>query len=373
MAKPLDGVLVVALEQAVAAPLCTMRLAEAGARVIKIERPEGDFARGYDRAAKGVSSYFAWLNQGKESIALDLKQPGDMALMRRLVAKADVFVQNLAFGAAERLGLGANALRSEKPGLIYCTISGFGSHGPYASRKAYDLLIQAESGVVSVSGGPGELGRVGSSIADIGTGINAFGAVSSALVRQARTGEGAEIEVSLFDTLAEWMTVPLLHSDFGAGAPVRAGLSHPTIAPYGVFATGDDQLVLISIQSDREWRVLADQVIGDAGLADDPRFATNNARVEHRAASDDLVATAFANWDMATLSGALDKARIAYGQINDVPGLSQHPHLRRFDVSHEAGSAPLPASAAQSDWAGAAPAPAIDQHGDLIRAEFGED
>lgn len=372
MMKPLDGVLVVALEQAVAAPLCTARLAEAGARVIKIERREGDFARGYDTAANGVSSYFAWLNQGKESIALDLRDAADMALMRRLIARADVFVQNLAQGAAGRLGLGAEDLRAERPKLIYCTISGFGSHGPYADRKAYDLLIQAESGIVATSGGPGEMGRVGASVADIGTGVNAFGAISAALVRQARTGEGAEIEIALFDTLAEWMTVPLLHHDYGGKAPGRIGLAHPSIAPYGAFETADGHLVLIAIQSDREWKILAEDILGDPALGDDPRFVTNNARVANRTATDEAVGAVFRTMTIPALRAALDLARIAYGQVNDVAGLSGHPHLRRFDVTTETGVARLPASAAQSDWSGPAPAPSVDQHGPAIRAEFGE-
>lgn len=373
MAKPLEGVLVVALEQAVAAPLCTARLAEAGARVIKIERPEGDFARGYDKAANGISSYFAWLNQGKESIALDLRDPDDMAVMRRLVARADVFVQNLAHGAAGRLGLGVDALRAERPGLIYCSVSGFGSHGPYANRKAYDLLMQAESGIVATSGGPGEMGRVGASVADVGTGINAFGAISAALVRQARTGEGAAIEVALFDTLAEWMTVPLLHYDYGGNAPGRIGLAHPSIAPYGAFETAEKELVLISIQSDREWKVLAADVIGDASLGDDPHFSTNTARVANREATDEAVAAAFRQMTIPQLRDALDAARIAYGQVNEVPGLSVHPHLRRFDVETEAGIARIPASAHQTDWSGAAGVPAVNAHGDAIRAEFGDD
>ncbi len=371
MAKPLEGVLVVALEQAVAAPLCTARLAEAGARVIKVERPEGDFARGYDKVANGVSSYFAWLNQGKESIALNLRDPGDLALMHRLAARADVFVQNLAQGAAARLGLGADALRTQRPELIYCSVSGFGSHGPYAGRKAYDLLMQAESGIVSISGGPGEMGRIGASVADIGAGINAFGAVSASLVRQARIGEGAEIEVSLFDTLAEWMTVPLLHHDYGGKAPDRIGLAHPSIAPYGAFETAEGHFVLISIQSDREWKVLVADILGEPSLGDDPRFATNNARVANRATTDATVGKAFSQMTIPALRAALDGARIAYGQVNEVSGLSGHPHLRRFDVGTETGTARIPASAAQTDWSGPAHVPAIDSHGETIRKEFG--
>lgn len=369
MMKPLEGVLVVALEQAVAAPLATQRLAEAGARVIKIERSEGDFARGYDTAANGASSYFAWLNQGKESIALDLKSPDDIALTKRLIARADVFIQNLAHGAAARLGLGAETLRAEHPRLICCDVTGFGTGGPSAGRKAYDLLIQAESGVISVSGGPGEMGRIGVSLADIGAGLNAYGAISTALVRQARTGLGAHLEVSLFDTLAEWMTVPLLHHDYRGAAPERIGLAHPSIAPYGAFATADNRLLLISIQSDREWRVLS-TVIGRPELADDARFATNTARVANRSETDTAVAQAFGNLPLAALCDALDNARIAYGEVNDVTGLSNHAHLRRRTIEVGTTTVALPETAARADWSAGGRAPDIDEHGVPIRKEF---
>ncbi|MEO0362879.1 MAG: CaiB/BaiF CoA-transferase family protein, partial [Pseudomonadota bacterium] len=302
---------------------------------------------------------------------LDLKAERDRAVAARMIARADVFVQNLAHGAAARLGFGAAALRQRHTKLICCDVSGFGPTGPYAGRKAYDLLIQAESGVVSVSGGPGEMGRVGVSIADIGAGLNAFGAISSALVRQARTGLGAHVEVSLFDTLAEWMTVPLAHHDHGAGAPGRVGLAHPSIAPYGAFGTADGRLILISVQSDREWRALARDVIDAPALAEDARFAVNTARVENRSETDLAVARAFASMEGADAIGRLDAARIAWGEVNDVAGLSAHPHLRRFDVAHEAGAASLPATAAASDWAGAGRVPALDEHGPSIRAEFG--
>ncbi|MEL7464464.1 MAG: CaiB/BaiF CoA-transferase family protein [Pseudomonadota bacterium] len=372
MDKPLTGVLVVALEQAVAAPLASARLAEAGARVIKIERPEGDFARGYDQAANGASSYFVWLNQGKESVALDLKRPEDAAMMRAMLAKADVFIQNLAHGAAARLGFGADALRAANPKLICCDVTGFGSGGPHEARKAYDLLIQAESGLVSISGGPGEMGRVGVSIADIGAGLNAYGAIMVALLGQARTGRGAHIEVSLFDTLAEFMTVPLLHHDYLGAAPTRAGLSHPSIAPYGAFGTADGRLLLISIQSDREWRALATAILRRPELGEDPRFATNNARVANRRETDAAVAAAFAERPFADLRAALDEARIAWGEVNDIAGLSAHPHLRRAAATHEGGEARLPASAARADWATPGRAPALDEHGPAIRAEFGD-
>ncbi|QIE57048.1 CoA transferase [Pikeienuella piscinae] len=368
--RPLEGVLVVSLEQAVAAPLATQRLAEAGARVIKVERPEGDFARGYDVAAKGVASYFAWLNQGKESVALDLRAPDDAALMARMVARADVFVQNLATGAADRLGLGAAALRAADPRLIACDISGFGADGPYATRKAYDLLVQAESGLVSVSGGPGEMGRVGVSVADIGAGITAFGAISAALVRQARTGLGAHVEVSLFDVLAEWMTVPLLHHDNLGQAPARVGLAHPSIAPYGAFATSDGRLILISVQSDREWGVLARDVLKRPELTEAEDFATNTARVRNRAATDGAVAEAFSALAFDAIREALDAARIAWGEVNDVAGLSRHPHLRRVAAEITSGAVEMPAAAARTDWAAPGRVPEINEHGTRIRAEF---
>lgn len=375
LSKPLEGVLVVSLEQAVAAPMASLRLAEAGARVIKVERAGGDFARGYDRAANGGSSYFVWLNRGKESVALDLKAAADRALMARMIARADVFIQNLATGAADRLGFGAAALREADPRLICCDISGFGATGPYAKRKSYDLLVQAESGVVSVSGGPGEMGRVGVSIADIGAGISAFGAISAALVRQARTGLGAHVGASLFDTLAEWMTVPLLHHDYLGAAPTRAGLSHPSIAPYGAFAAAEGRILLISVQSDREWAVLARDLLGRPELADDPRFATNDARVANRAETDAAVGKSFARFSFAELTAALDAKRIAWGEVNDVAGLSAHPHLRRVDAQHETGDVRLPGAAARVDWEGETPprAPGIDEHGAAIRAEFADD
>lgn len=369
-AGPLDGVLVVSLEQAVAAPTATQRLAEAGARVIKVERPEGDFARGYDRAAGGVASYFAWLNRGKESIALDLKDPADTALMRAMLAKADVFVQNLAHGAAARLGLGAAELCAANPRLIVCDITGYGPEGPYAEAKAYDLLVQAESGLISVSGAPGGFGRVGVSVADIATGMNAALGITQALFRQARTGQGAHLGVSLFGAMAEWMTVPLLNHEAGS-PPGQAGLAHPSIAPYGAFATADGALVLISIQSDREWRVLAGEVMGDPALAADPTLATNTRRVADRGRTDGAVGAWFASVPRAEAVARLARHRIAFGALNDLEALAAHPQLRRWRVVHEAGEASLPVPAVGADWVSPAPVPALDQHGAAIRAEFG--
>jgi len=375
---PLEGILVVSLEQAVAAPLATARLADAGARVIKVERPEGDFARGYDRAAGATSSYFAWANRGKESIALDLRDPGDREVMDRLVARADVFVQNLAAGAAARLGYDAATLRSARPELVVCDISGFGPDGPAATRKAYDLLVQAESGLVSVSGGPGEPGRVGVSVVDIGTGLNAAAAVLEALLRRERTGEGAHVEVSLFDSIAEWMAVPLLHLEGLGVAPTRVGLAHPSIAPYGAFRTADGATVVLSVQSDREWRVLVTEVLGRPELADDERFATNLARVEHRVQTDAAVAEVLGSLDVDAAMAALDRSRIAAGRLNDVAGLAAHPHLRRIAVDVGGAAVQLPAPPTRASWSPveladgvAAAVPALDQHGAAIRSELG--
>lgn len=370
MSSPLEGVLVVSLEQAVAAPLASCRLADAGARVIKVERPEGDFARGYDSAAIGQSSYFAWINRGKESIALDLRDDADRAVLFRILERADVFIQNLAVGAAHRLGLGANELLAMRPSLIVCDLSGYGETGPYAQAKAYDLLVQAESGLLSVSGPPGPLGRVGISIVDIGAGLNAALAITEALYRTQRTGEGAHLQCSLFDSIAEWMTVPLLHHDYLGAAPGRVGLAHPSIAPYGAFETADGSTILISIQSDREWVVLCTEVLGQPLLAEDPRFLTNHDRVSNRTATDHLVAQVFATLTKDELQALLSASRIAFGNVNDVAALSAHPHLRRVDVQVEQGVVALPAPPVRADWETIGSVPALDQHGLAIRHEF---
>ncbi len=368
---PLDGITVISIEQALAAPLATGRLADAGARVIKVERPEGDFARGYDVAANGISSYFAWANRGKGSIALDLRHDADRAVMGAMLETADVFVQNLAVGAIDRLGYGAPALLERRPNLIVCDISGYGPDGPYADMKAYDLLVQAESGILSVSGAPGPFGRIGVSIADVGTGTNAALAIMQALFRKQRTGEGAHLTTSLFESMADWMTVPLMHHDYGGKAPERVGLAHPSISPYGGFESADGETVLISIQSDREWVVLCKEVLQRPELGDAPDHATNNARVANRAATDGAVAEAFAGYSTADLQAKLRQARIAFAMVNDVAALSNHPQLRRIDLEHEAGRASLPAPPVRTDWERFGPIPAIDEHGEAIRAEFG--
>lgn len=360
----------VAIEQAVAAPLATGRLADAGARVIKVERPEGDFARGYDVAANGISSYFAWANRGKESIALDLRDDGDRRVMDAMLESADVFVQNLAVGAVDRLGYGAETLRERRPDLIVCDISGYGPDGPYADMKAYDLLVQAESGILSVSGAPGAYGRIGVSIADVGTGTNAALAIMQALFRRERTGVGAHLTTSLFESMADWMTVPLLHHDYGGQAPERIGLAHPSISPYGGFESADGDTVLISIQSDREWVILCKEIIEQPDMGDDPRFATNTDRVANRPETDGAVAEAFARHTTGELRARLKEARIAFAMVNDVAGLSRHPQLRRIDLDHEAGTVALPAPPVRTDWERFGPIPSIDQHGPAIRAEF---
>lgn len=342
---PLKGLTVVAVEQAVAAPFCTSRLADAGARVLKVERPEGDFARGYDDAvAGGQSSYFVWLNRGKHSVVLDLASGEGKAELARLIADVDVLVQNLKPGAMARLGFAPEELRARHPRLITCSISGYGDDGPMAARKAYDLLIQAESGLASITGAPAEPGRVGISVVDIATGATAHAAILEALIARGITGEGADIRVSMFDVMADWLAVPLLHQQAGR-PPGRVGLAHPSIAPYGVFAARDGTPILLSIQSNREWRALAAGVLGDAALGTDPRFATNVARVRHRPETDGRVAAALAALDRAEAEARLAAADIAFATLNDMAGLAAHAHLRRITVETPAGPVALPAPA----------------------------
>jgi itaconate CoA-transferase len=374
MALPLEGLLVVSLEQAVAAPYCASRLADAGARVIKIERPEGDFARGYDRAAKGQSSYFLWLNRGKESIVLDIKNPADNALLRRMIARADIFIQNLLPGAADRAGVGSQALRTKHPRLITVDISGYGDTGPYAEMKSYDLLVQAETGLCMVTGRPEGPGRVGVSVCDIAAGMYAYQAVLEALIQRGRTGEGSAIKVSLFDGMAEWMTVPLLHQDYGDGAPPRVGLNHPSVAPYGAYESKDGQLILISIQNEREWVRFCAEVLGDGAIATDQRFDSNVVRVKNRPALDAIIAQKFRAVDADPLAQRLKDAQIAFGRVNTVAQFSNHPQLRRATVATPTGEVALPAPPAQ--FVGAPrdlrPVPALGEHSQAIRREFAD-
>ena len=369
---PLAGVLVVALEQAVAAPYCSSRLADAGARVIKIERPEGDFARGYDSAVHGESSYFVWINRGKESIALDLKRERDLQLLRRMIARADVFIQNLAPGAAERLGLGSSALRALHPKLITCDISGYGDRGRLYKMKAYDLLVQAESGLVSVSGTPGDWGRIGVSLCDINAGLNALVGVQQALLARARTGRGSAVKVSLFGSAAELMAVPYLQARYGGRPPARVGLKHPTIAPYGGFTCADGRDIVISIQNEREWVDFCRTVLQDPALQGDARCATNAARVAHREWLDGLVATVFAGHTSAEMIDRLTDAQTAYGSVNSLNDLIEHPQLRtrRMPVGPRSVEVPAIPWACEWDSESYRAAPALDEQGAAIRAEF---
>src|SRR6201996_5623547 len=346
MALPLSDLLVVSLEQAVAAPMCTCRLADAGARVIKIERPEGDFARGYDDLVHGECSYFVWLNRGKESIVLDLGRQEDRALLAAMLARADIFVQNLKPGAIDRLGFDIAELRRRHPRLICCSISGFGESGPHAKRKAYDMLIQAESGLASITGTT-EPSRVGVSVVDIASGMNAYESILEALIARAATGEGAALSISMFDAMADWMTVPLLQEEAGT-PPKRMGLAHTSISPYGAFRSRDGIDILISIQSDREWRILAEKVMGDSALAADPAFATNVERVKRRAETDGRVAAVFGALDADALERKLAAADIAFARVNSPAGLSRHPHLRRITVGTPSGPVSYPAPARQN-------------------------
>ena len=370
-ARSLDGVLVVALEQAVAAPLASCRLVDAGARVIKLERADGDFARGYDTAANGQSAYFAWLNRGKESLVVDIKNASDRELVLRILARADVFIQNLALGAAARAGLGSDDLRQRFPQLITCDISGYGESGPYADMKAYDLLVQAEVGLISINGAPGDFGRVGVSICDYATGLSAVLGINEALVKRARTGIASAVKVSLFDVLAELMAVPLLQHDYTGAGPGRIGLAHPSITPYGGFVTRDGATLVISVQNDREWASFATNVLERPELVDDPHYATNPARMQRRDEVDGLVQAFFSRHSRAEMEAKLRPARIAYGAVNDLDGLSSHPHLRRQRVLSETGDIDLPAHPNAAAAPADAPSlPKVGEHSHDIRREF---
>ena len=367
----LSDILVVAIDQAVAAPYCTSRLADAGARVIKVERPGGDFARHYDTVAGGLSAYFVWLNRGKESIVLDVKRPDDAALLRRMLAKADVFVQNLIPGAAARLGFGGDELRATNPRLITCDISGYGEDGPYAEMKSYDLLIQAETGLASITGRPEGPGRVGVSVVDVAAGMYAYMGILEALLERARTGRGKTIKVSLFDAMADWMTVPLLYQEHTGKAPPRVGLAHPSVQPYGLYDCADGQIV-ISVQNDREWERFCRRVLGRDALVDDPRFNHMPGRVANLPALNAIIAPIFAALPRETLAAKLRAADIAYGALNTVADLSKHPQLRRVAQPTERGLLSLVAPPICSGETPATykPVPKLDEHGAALRREF---
>ncbi len=342
---PLEGLTVIAVEQAVAAPYCSSRLADAGAHVVKIERPEGDFARGYDAAAKGQSSYFVWLNRGKESAVVDLSTKEGRDELEKLIASADVLLQNLKPGSMDKLGFARERLRADYPKLIICTISGYGDDGPYAHRKAYDLLIQAESGLASITGGPESASRVGMSVVDVATGAAAHAAILEALIGRGRSGQGADIRISMFDVMADWLTVPLLNAEAG-NPPKRLGLAHPSIAPYGVFTSKDGKDILISIQSEREWKKLCSDVLRQPDLPNDPRLKNGVERVKNRAYTDKIVADIFGSLTRDDLLEHLASADIAFAEVNTMEDLSHHPHLRRIEVETPNGKVAYPAPAA---------------------------
>ncbi len=369
----LDGALVVSLEQAVAAPFTSWKLAAAGARVIKVERAEGDFARAYDGVVKGESAYFVWLDRGKESIVLDIKEPRDVALLRRMIEAADVFVQNLAPGVAERVGVGAEELRRAHPRLITCSISGYGEEGPYARMKAYDNLLQGETGLLSITGSEEGPARVGISVADIGAGLHAYAAILEALLARDRTGQGRTINLSLFECLADWMTVPYLHQVYGGRPPPRSGLHHPSIAPYGPVTTREGGRVIIAIQNEREWIRFCSQVLGDADMAWDEAFRSNTDRVANRDALNAAIDRVLGRRSLAEVVELLAAADIAYGRLNTVQDLATHPQLRRTTVNTPSGTiempaTPVPRNSSAADRRGV---PALGAHTEAIRREFG--
>ena len=377
---PLEGITVVSLEQAVAAPFATRQLADLGARIIKVERPQvGDFARGYDRTMKGLSSHFVWLNRSKESLTLDLKQDGVKEVLNRLIEKADVFVQNLAPGATGRLGFGAQTLKDKHPRLIVCDVSGYGSSGPYRDKKAYDLLVQCEAGLVSITGTPETPSKVGVSIADIACGMYAYSGILAALFRRERTGEGAAIEVSLFEALAEWMGFPAYFALYGGTEPPRTGASHAAIAPYGPFECGDEEVIFLGIQNEREWERFCEVVLEQPALAGDERFASNSERVENVDALHAEIEDVLKQLSSEEAIERLDGAKIAKARMRTVQDFLEHPQLEVRDRWREVGSpvgprrALLPPATMDSTEPVMAPIPSVGEHTAKILAELGYD
>jgi itaconate CoA-transferase len=368
--KELDGFTIVAMEQAVAGPYCSLLLADAGARVIKLERPEGDFTRGYDKGADGQSTWFAWLNRGKESVVIDYRQADDAALMHRLIAGADVFLHNLAPGALDRRGFSPEALRRHNPGLINLQISGYGSEGAAAEMKAYDFLVQAESGVCTVTGTAENPSRVGVSICDIATGLTAFSAILRALLQRSKTGIGVDISISMFDVMTEWMNMPLLAHRYMPAKPARMGLTHALLAPYGAYVCGDGGQILIAIQNNREWVVFCDQILGKPEFGTDARFASNADRVANRAALDVEVNRVFTASDRQTVADRLQKAKIAWSHLNDLDDVANHPLLRQITAQFGGFAVDLVDLPVKTDTARPQNVPQLGQHSAAIRQEF---
>jgi itaconate CoA-transferase len=378
MSRPLDGVTVVTLEHAIAAPFCTRQLADLGARVIKVERPGvGDFARAYDERVHGLASHFVWTNRSKESLTLDVKHAEADRILERLLEGADVLVQNLAPGAAARLGLSYEALKERYPRLIVCDISGYGNDGPYRDKKAYDLLIQSESGFLSVTGTADEPSKAGCSIADIAAGMYAYTNILSALIQRGKTGQGCHIDVSMLESMVEWMNYPLYYAFEGAAPPPRAGAAHATIYPYGPFATGDGRTVMLGLQNEREWTAFCQQVLEQPDLAIDERFSSNSRRVANRDALRALIVAAFSQSSAEQVQQRLEAAQIANASVNDMHQVWQHPQLqaraRWTSVGTSAGDIPalLPPGRSSAYQARMDPVPALGQHSEAILSELG--
>lgn len=378
MIRPLDGITIVSLEHAIAAPFCTRQLADLGARVIKVERPgTGDFARAYDTRVMGQASHFVWANRSKESLTLDLKQADALATLKQLLSHADVLVQNLAPGAATRMGLGFDVLSKLHPGLIVCDISGYGEDGPYRNKKTYDLLIQSEAGFLSVTGTPEAPSKAGNSVADIAAGMYAYTNILSALLLRGRTGKGSHIDVSMLESLAEWMNYPLYYAFEGAPPPPRTAASHASIYPYGPFTAGDGATVILGLQNEREWSAFCKLVLQDEALALDPRFDTNAGRNEHREVLTTIITDVFENLTAEQLVGRLDDARIANARMNDMAGLWAHPQLkarkRWQNVGSPKGDIPalLPPGRNNAFHYRMDPVPAVGQHTEAILREMG--
>ena len=379
MIRPLDGITVVSLEHAIAAPFCTRQLADLGARVIKVERPgTGDFARAYDTRVKGLASHFVWTNRSKESLTLDLKQPEALAALKQLLGKADVLVQNLAPGAASRMGLSFDALSKEHPSLIVCDISGYGEDGPYRDKKAYDLLIQSEAGFLSVTGTPESPSKAGNSVADIAAGMYAYTGILSALLLRGKTGQGSHIDVSMLESLAEWMNYPLYYAFDGAPPPPRTAASHASIYPYGPFEAGDGGTVMLGLQNEREWKLFCEGVLKDAGLASEPRFDSNARRNEHRDALKAIILSTFSRLTTEQVVARLDEAQIANARMNDMADLWAHPQLKARErwtmVGSPVGDIPalLPPGRSNAFDYRMDPVPAVGQHTDALLRELGQ-
>jgi itaconate CoA-transferase len=376
--RPLDGIKVITLEHAIAAPFCTRQLADLGARVIKIERPgTGDFARGYDERVEGLASHFVWTNRSKESLSLDVKQPEAAKILDTLVADADVLVQNLAPGAADRLGLGYETLSKMYPKLIVCDISGYGADGPYRDKKAYDLLIQSESGFLSITGSPGEPAKAGCSIADIAAGMYAYSNILSALILRGRTGKGCRIDVSMLESMVEWMGYPLYYAIGDQSAPALSGASHATIYPYGPFLAGDGKTVMLGLQNEREWKVFCERVLEQPSLAADPRFDANSKRSASRDVLRELIVATFSKLTAAEVLKRLDAAGIANAQMNTLADVWVHPQLESRDRWREVGTsaglipALLPPGTPNGFMPRMDPVPALGEHTDAILRELG--